>query len=74
VRRKGISLLGHKKHLLVARGTVGALALVSIACSFMGLLFIARPEIVFGEEPNLWVALGGGFILIGALINAFWKR
>jgi drug/metabolite transporter (DMT)-like permease len=30
VRRKGINLLGHKKHLLLSRGTVGALALMCV--------------------------------------------
>ena len=30
VRRKGISLLGHKKHLLLSRGVVGALALMCV--------------------------------------------
>ena len=113
VRRKGISLLGHKKHLLVARGTVGAIALVcvyyaithlplaeatvlqylhpmftavlaliflkehihlslivSIICSFIGLVFIARPEIVFGLTENVLSHFAVGVALLGAFGSA----
>lgn len=113
VKRKGISLLGHKKHLLVARGTVGALALVcvyyaithlplaeatvlqylhpiftailaliflkehihlslivSIVCSFIGLLFIARPEVIFGLTGNELSYFAMSVALIGAFGSA----
>lgn len=29
--------------------------------------------VVFGELPILWTWLGGGLILLGALVNLFWK-
>ena len=28
----------------------------------------------FNELPSLWTLLGGGLIVIGALINVLWKR
>ena len=113
VRRKGIPLLGHKKHLLVARGAVGVVALIcvyysvthlplaeatvlqylhpmftavlaliflkehihlslilSIVCSFIGLLFIARPEIIFGLTGNELSYFAMGAALIGAFGSA----
>jgi len=113
VRRKGIPLLGHKKHLLVARGAVGVVALIcvyysvthlplaeatvlqylhpmftavlaliflkehihlslilSIVCSFIGLLFIARPEIVFGLTDNELSYFAMGAALLGAFGSA----
>lgn len=113
VRRKGISLLGHKKHLLLSRGTVGALALIcvyyaithmplaeatvlqylhpmftavlaliflkeriqlstmlSIVFSFIGLLLVARPEILFGLNKSdlSWFAIGAA--VLGAFGSA----
>ena len=113
VRRKGIPLFGHKKHLLVARGAVGVVALIcvyysvthlplaeatvlqylhpmftavlaliflkehihfsliiSIICSFIGLLFIARPEIVFGFTGNELSYFAMGAALLGAFGSA----
>ncbi len=113
VKRKGISLLGHKKHLLVARGAVGVVALIcvyysvthlplaeatvlqylhpmftailaliflkehihlslilSIICSFIGLLFIARPEIIFGLTGNDLSYFAMGAALLGAFGSA----
>ena len=113
VRRKGIALLGHKKHLLVARGAVGVIALIcvyyavthlplaeatvlqylhpmftavlaliflkehihlslilSLICSFIGLLFIARPEIIFGFTNNDLSYFAMGAALLGAFGSA----
>ena len=113
VRRKGISLLGHKKHLLVLRGMVGALALIcvyyaitqmplaeatvlqylhpmftavlaliflkeriqtstmlSVVFSFIGLLLVARPEIFFGLSKSdlSWFAISAA--VLGAFGSA----
>ena len=113
VQRKGISLLGHKKRLLVSRGAVGALALVcvyyaithlplaeatvlqylhpmftailaliflkerihlpiilSIIFSFAGLLFIARPELIFGGVASELSYFAIGAALLGAFGSA----
>ena len=113
VRRKDIALLGHKKHLLVARGGVGVIALIcvyyavthlplaeatvlqylhpmftailaliflkehihlslilSIICSFIGLLFIARPEIIFGFTNSDLSYFAMGAALLGAFGSA----
>lgn len=113
VRRKGISLLGHKKHLLLSRGTVGALALMcvyyaitnlplaeatvlqylhpmftailaliflkeriqtstmlSIVFSFIGLLLVARPEIIFGLSKNDFSLLAVAAAVLGAFGSA----
>ena len=110
VRRKGISLLGHKKLLLLSRGSVGALALMcvyyaithmplaeatvlqylhpmftailalmflkerihvsvllSIVFSFIGLLFIARPALFFGVTENEFSYIA----MVAAIIGAF---
>ena len=110
VRRKGISLLGHKKHLLLSRGTVGALALICVyyaithlplaeatvlqylhpmftavlaliflkeriqvstmlcvVFSFIGLFLVARPEILFGVNENSFSLLA----IIAAVLGAF---
>jgi len=29
---------------------------------------------IFGEVPDVWVCLGGGFILLGAIVNMLWRR
>ena len=29
---------------------------------------------IFGEIPDVWVILGGGFIIFGAILNVFMKR
>jgi len=113
VQRKGISLLGHNKRLLVSRGAVGALALVcvyyaithlplaeatvlqylhpvftavlaliflkerihlpvilSIIFSFIGLLFIARPELIFGVVASELSYFAIGAALLGAFGSA----
>lgn len=113
VRRKGISLLGHKKRLLLSRGTVGALALMcvyyaithlplaeatvlqylhpmftavlaliflkeriqtstmlSIIFSFIGLLLVARPDILFGVSKNDFSLLAISAAVLGAFGSA----
>jgi drug/metabolite transporter (DMT)-like permease len=30
--------------------------------------------IIFAEIPDLWVIAGGGLILVGAIVNAFWRQ
>jgi drug/metabolite transporter (DMT)-like permease len=110
VRRKGIAVMGHNKPLLIARGTIGTLALVcvyysvthmplaeatvlqylhpmftallaiwflkerlqmalllSIAFSFVGLLFISRPAWLFGETGVLISDLALLAAVLGAL-------
>ena len=105
--------LGHKKHLLIARGAVGVIALIcvyysvthlplaeatvlqylhpmftavlaliflkehihlslilSVLCSFIGLLFIARPEIIFGLTNNELSYFAMGAALLGAFGSA----
>jgi len=45
------------------------------AFSYLQVVFaVLLGWMVFGEIPDLWVTIGGGFILIGAILNAFWKR
>ncbi len=45
------------------------------AFSYLQVVFaVLLGWIIFGETPDLWVTLGGGFILIGAILNVFWKR
>jgi len=113
VRRKGISLLGHKKHLLFSRGMVGALALMcvyyaithlplaeatvlqylhpmftavlaliflkeriqtstmlSVVFSFIGLLLVARPEILFGVSKSGFSLLAISAAVLGAFGSA----
>jgi len=113
VRRKGISLLGSRKDLLIARGSVGALALVCvyyaltalplaeatvlqylhpmftailallflkerlqistalcIAFSFIGLLAIARPEFLFGISESEFSLFAIGIAILGAFGSA----
>ena len=113
VRRKGISLLGHKKHLLLSRGVVGALALMcvyyaithlplaeatvlqylhpmftavlafaflkeriqastllSVVFSFIGLLLVARPEILFGVSKSDFSLLAISAAVLGAFGSA----
>jgi drug/metabolite transporter (DMT)-like permease len=113
VKRKGISLLGHKKHLLLSRGMVGALALMcvyyaitrlplaeatvlqylhpmftavlalmflkeriqtstmlSILFSFIGLLLVARPEFLFGVSQSNFPLLAIGAAVLGAFGSA----
>jgi len=113
VRRRGISLLGRRKDLLVARGAVGALALVCvyyaltviplaeatvlqylhpmftailagvflkerlhlstaicIVLSFLGMLAIARPEILFGESEQHFSYFAVGAAVLGAFGSA----
>jgi len=113
VKRKGISLLGHKKHLLLSRGMVGALALMcvyyaithlplaeatvlqylhpmftavlaliflkeriqastllSVVFSFIGLLLVARPEIIFGMSQSNFSLLAIGAAVLGAFGSA----
>jgi drug/metabolite transporter (DMT)-like permease len=113
VKRKGISLLGHKKFLLLSRGTVGALALMcvyfaithlplaeatvlqylhpmftavlaliflkeriqisTILCvvlSFIGLLLVARPEMIFGISKSDLSLFAIGAAVVGAFGSA----
>lgn len=113
VRRKGISLFGHKKRLLLSRGVVGAFALicvyyaishlplaeatvlqylhpmftavlalfflkeriqlstmVCIVCSFIGLLLVARPEVLFGVAQSGFSLLAISAALLGAFGSA----
>ena len=113
VRRKGIPLLGHKKHLLLSRGAVGALALMcvyyaithlplaeatvlqylhpmftavlaliflkehiqistmlSILFSFLGLLLVARPEFLFGVIQSDFSLLAICAAVLGAFGSA----
>jgi len=45
------------------------------AFSYLQVIFaVLLGWMIFDEIPDIWVSLGGGFILIGAIINAFFKR
>lgn len=49
-------------------GKVAAYAYVQVIFSaLLGLVF-------FAEIPTVWTVAGGGLIMLGALINALWKR
>ncbi len=38
------------------------------------LLSVLFGWLLFSEVPSLWTWLGGGLIMLGAMINIFWKR
>lgn len=45
------------------------------AYSYVQVIFsIALGWAYFSEVPSIWTWIGGGLILIGAMINTFWKR
>ena len=45
------------------------------AFSYLQVIFAAMLGwAIFDEVPSVWTWLGGGFILLGAIINVFWKR
>lgn len=64
-----IGQVGLTKAMAVeAAGKATAYSYVQVVFSaLLGLLW-------FGEVPSFWTLIGGGLIVTGALINAWWKR
>lgn len=64
-----VGQVGLTKAMAAGRaGKVAAYAYVQVIFSaLLGLVF-------FAEVPTTWTVIGGGLIMLGALINALWKR